>query len=216
MKRLFLIGSEAFAAEVARYVLESSAAEEWAVEAFLALPDDEVVAKGHPILSLAEHAFDPCSGYVVAVSEPQKRLDVIRSFVEGRHVLLPNIVHSTARVERSQLRGNGNVVGPFCYVGVNATLGSLNVLNAFCSVGHHSHIGDNSFFASGVHLGNSARIGNDNFFGIGVLAAHGVEVGSRNRVQAGTVLLEPVADGKLVVMSANVRHVALYGQRARE
>lgn len=210
MKELILVGAGNFAAEVARYVAESGIAHTSRVGRHLSLPDEEVRVTGSSVEPLAEHVVQPSCGYVLALSNPDARQQVIESFVRANDLDLPNVVHSDARVMAGQLQGVGNIIGPFCYIGINATLGNLNVLNAFCSIGHHSTLGSNNFFAPDFHIGNSVRIGDDNFFGIGSFAVHELAVGSCNRVQAGTGLSESVGDGQLVTVPTRPKQIGLY------
>jgi acetyltransferase-like isoleucine patch superfamily enzyme len=211
---LFLLGAEAFALELASWIQDSCRAEEYLLKACLALPGEDPRVRNLPVVALGEHVYRADAAYVLATNDPQRRRDISQDWLNPRAAQLPNFVHRSARAEHAELRGGGNVIGPFCYFGVNSSLGRLNLFNGHCSVGHHSKVGDDNFFAPGCHTGNSVQLGDHNFFGLGVLAAHGVHIGSGNRVQAGTPLLESIADGQLVMSPARIKQVALYGRDA--
>lgn len=209
MKGIIIIGAGKFALEAASYVADSQLGPERAILGYLSAGEEEPHAA--PLLgTLADHRVDPDAGYVLGISDIAERARVIAEFIDESSMFLPNVVHRSVVLTSGVRMGEGNVVGPYCYVGANVSLGRLNMFNAVCTIGHHSRIGDDNFFAPDVHLGNSVEIGNHNLFGIGVRAVHELVVGNFNRIQAGTSLVEPLESGDLVTASVSVKRVGLY------
>jgi hypothetical protein len=186
-----LIGAGKFALEVARYVEEAG----HRVECHLAVAGEPVHVPADRCVPL--EGFDPAAGcrIVLALSDVDRRREVIDDVVTARGLLAENIIHPAAQVDASAVAGVGNIVGPNCYVGVNVEIGSFNVVNYHCSIGHHSRIGSNNFVAPNFHCGNSVRIGDGNFFGVSCTLAPELTVGDDNRFQAGLTLFDDVGSG---------------------
>lgn len=84
----------------------------------------------------------------------------------------PNIIHPTAIVDKSVELGEGNYIGPFCYITGGAKIGNNNRFEAYCSIGtppeHRDHwttipfeviIGDNCIIREYVTI-NSGTVNN--------------------------------------------------------
>jgi hypothetical protein len=204
---LIVIGAGKFAVEATRFIDDVAAASTgpagggtagtggYRIERYLNMADEPVQVPADRCVPL--EGYEPAAGtrVVLALAEPAPRRAAIDGFI-GKHGLSPvNIVHPTSRIDPSQIRGVGNIIGPNCYFGVNVTLGSFNVINYYCTVGHHSHIGSNNFIAPNFNCGNSVTIGDGNFFGLSCTIAPEVDAGSDSRFAAGLMLFENAPSG---------------------
>jgi acetyltransferase-like isoleucine patch superfamily enzyme len=216
MIELILLGADKFAVEVAAYVAEAIDAADVTIAGYVALDGEEVRVAGAPVQPLADHRPSRAHRYVLAVSDLGARATLLRDFIAPHGLALHNVVHRAALVRPGLALGDGNIVGPLCYFGVNVTVGRGNVFNTACSIGHHSTIGDGNFFAPDCHTGNSVTVGAHNLFGLGTVLSQGITVGNDNRVQAGTCLLDPIGDGQLVLMTARTKQMGLYVRKEND
>ncbi|MBH0779260.1 LbetaH domain-containing protein [Nocardia bovistercoris] len=184
-----LIGAGKFALEVARYVEDMNAdRSEFRIAGYLSVAAEADVVDAE--LVLAEHQVPSSAAVVVAVADIGARREIIDGYVRPSGRTAANIVHPSTRIDPAALSGDGNVLGPWCYVGVDTLIGSFNVVNYQCSIGHHSRLGSNNFLAPNFNCGNSVGIGDDNFFGLSCTVAPEVSVGDRSVFQAGICLFE--------------------------
>jgi acetyltransferase-like isoleucine patch superfamily enzyme len=139
---------------------------------------------------------------VIAISDAKIRRRFFDEYIEGLRDAAIDIAHPSAILADGCRVGVGNIIGPQCYLGTGSQIGDFNIFNYHVGIGHHSRIGDRNFIAPGFECGNQVRIGNGNFFGLSCTVAPGVEIGDHNRFDAGTLVLDPVADD-LVCFSAN-------------
>lgn len=70
-----------------------------------------------------------------------------------------NIIHSTAIVDKDVELGEGNYIGPYCYITGKAKIGNNNRFEAYCSIGtppeHRDHFTESPFK---VIIGNNCII----------------------------------------------------------
>lgn len=70
-----------------------------------------------------------------------------------------NIIHSTAIVDKDVELGEGNYIGPYCYITGKAKIGNNNRFEAYCSIGtppeHRDHFTESPFK---VIIGNNCTI----------------------------------------------------------
>lgn len=192
-----IIGAGKFAVEVTRYIDDINARHpEFAISGYVPVDGDPTVVDGDRPVTTADHVPVPGTWVVVAVSDPQLRRSLIDDYVVPHELRPANIVHPEARLDPAALRGAGNIIGPWCYVGADSTIHSFNVIHYHCSIGHHSRIGSNNFIAPNFHCGNSVDIGDDNFFGLSCTVAPGVTVGDSSTFQAGIALFEQPESGR--------------------
>lgn len=204
MTGVYLIGAGKFACQVARYVRDVAHAGtvDWIVRGFVAtdagppfVPADLVVEPD---------GFTPLSGVPVllAMSDIDERRKAVARFPDAVFV---NLVHPTSNVDGGQLVGKGNVVGPYCAIGADATVDSFNVVTNHSSVGNHAHIGSNNFLSPSFHCGNSVEIGDDNFFGLSCTVAPGVRIGDHSVFGAGVTVFDDAGDRRAHISTARVK-----------
>lgn len=208
MTDLVVIGAGKFALEVTRFIDDAAPAagdepggggapgeRGYRIERYLSVPGESVHVPADRCAPLA--GYEPAAGtlVVLALGEIAARRAAIDGFIAKHGLSAVNIVHPTSRIDPSQIKGTGNIIGPNCYFGVNVTLGSFNVINYHCTVGHHSRIGSNNFIAPNFNCGNSVTVGDDNFFGLSCTIAPDVDAGSNSRFAAGLTLFENAASG---------------------
>ena len=90
------------------------------------------------------------------------------------HHRFPPIVDPSAVVIGSV--GNGTVVCPFGYVGVDATVGNGCIINTSATVDHDCTVGNYVNINPGVHIGGGTIINSSLYIGMGNSIIHGQSV----------------------------------------
>lgn len=192
MTAVHLIGAGKFALQVARWVREAG----WTVRGFVVTGDE-------PPTVPADLVVDAATGPIVlALSDVDARRKALARFPDAAFV---NLVHPTSVVDDGQLTGTGTVIGPFCYVGADATVGGFTLVSSHSSVGNHCILGTNNFLSPGFHCGNSVQIGDDNFFGLSCAVAPEVRIGDRNVFSAGVTVFDEAGDDRIHLSTARVK-----------
>ncbi|UGT62630.1 DapH/DapD/GlmU-related protein [Nocardia asteroides] len=165
---------------------------EFNVVAYVRAGDDDENVSLPPTARVEAAGYVPPAGaqIVIAVADVGHRWMLIEEYVHGHGLRAADIVHPRSIVDRAAIRGTGNIIGPWCYLGAGAVVGSFNVINYHCTIGHHSRVGSNNFLAPDFNCGNSVTIGDRNFFGISCTVAPGVTVGDSCIFQAGLAVFE--------------------------
>ncbi|MGA4845927.1 hypothetical protein ACOBQB_06555 [Streptomyces sp. G5(2025)] len=197
MTEITVIGAGKFAAEISRYVEDATTErDEVRIGQYLRIADEPVHVPTERCAPLDDFVPKAGARVVLAVSDMTQRRRLIDGYIDKYGLVAENIIHPTARVDPAQLTGPGNIIGPECYVGVNAGLGAFNVLNYHCTVGNHSRFGSNNFISPNFHCGNSVTAGDDNFFGLSCTVTPEISIGSFSKFQAGLTLFENAASRK--------------------
>ena len=201
MANVVLLGASKYALEVARYVRDAG----HTIDHFLALEGEDVVIPEGQWSGISRNALAEGREVVLAVSDMERRAEIVREYVEAWNLDAINVVHPSSTIEDGALRGVGNIIGPDNYIGVNATFDSFNVLNYRSSIGHHSQVGSMNFISPNFHTGNTVTIGSGNFFGVGCQMAPSVTVGNDCRIQAGLTLFEDAVDGRSYLAPSRIK-----------
>ncbi len=192
MTGVHLIGTGKFAVQVARWARDAG----WTVHGFVATDDQ-------PPYVPADRVVAEATGPVVlALSDVDERRKALARFPDADFV---HLVHPSSLVDDGQLTGAGTVVGPFCYLGAEASVGGFTLVSSHSSVGNHSRLGANNFLSPAFHCGNSVEIGDDNFFGLGCAVTPEVRIGSHNVFAAGVTVFEHAGDGRTHLSTARVK-----------
>ena len=192
MTDVHLLGTGKFAAQVAGWVRATGGT----VRGFVALDDEPPAVPSGLVVPAA------AGPVLLAVSDVDERRKVLARFADAEFA---NLVHPSSLLDPAQLAGTGIIVGPFCCLGADATVGAFTVLTTHSSVGNHSRIGANNFLSPGFHCGNSVRVGDDNFFGLSCTVAPEVRIGDANVFSAGVTVFDDAGDGRVHISAARVK-----------
>lgn len=195
MTGVHLLGAGKFALQVARWVRDA----DWTVRGFVVTGDEPPSVPADLVVDAGSLAGDPV---LLALSDVDERRTALARFPDAAFVTL---VHPTSVVDDEQLTGTGTVIGPFCYVGADATLGGFTLVSSHSSVGNHCRLGTNNFLSPAFHCGNSVEIGDDNFFGLSCAVAPEVRIGDRNVFSAGVTVFEEAGDDRIHLSTARVK-----------
>ena len=201
--KLIIIGSGGAGAEVASYIEEINLLTPGKI-ALCGFIDDSYPRY---LANAAKYALDaPYAGtiegheylsdheYVMAFSDPQKKLELTHAF-NARGVKMASIIHPSTKVARSAVIAKGNIIGAFCLIGPNAIVGENNLITSYSFVSHDCVIGKCNFLSS-AGLSGHVEIGDGNFFGIRATVIPHIKIGSLNTVQAGMIVDKDVSNSE--------------------
>ena len=82
LRELIVLGADKFAVEVTSYIAESTEGAALRIRGYVALPGEEVRVQGAPVERLDDHAMRADAEYVLAVSAPDRRIELISGFID--------------------------------------------------------------------------------------------------------------------------------------
>jgi UDP-perosamine 4-acetyltransferase len=202
--RLLILGSHAFAEEVADIVDQAGTAE---LAGFVENWDRgrcEAPLRGLPVTwiddagSLAERHSAVCAiGTTKRTAFVQQAAEVGFSFAQVRH--------PTAVVAPSAEVGDGCILGAATVVGAATSLGAHVILNRGVLVGHHTAIADYVTVSPGANIAGRVTIGEQAYIGMGAIVLDDRTVGPGAIVGAGAVVTRDVpAHAQVVGIPARV------------
>jgi carbonic anhydrase/acetyltransferase-like protein (isoleucine patch superfamily) len=104
---------------------------------------------------------------VIAIGDPNSRLNIYNKLKLNTYLIFPNIIFSTFKsypFSKDILMGVGNIIMPNVTVGINSVIGSHNVIGMNVGLGHdveignYNFIGPNSFLAGSVKIGDNCKL----------------------------------------------------------
>ncbi|WP_353170644.1 acetyltransferase [Flavobacterium sp.] len=191
MKKVIIIGAGSQAAELEEYIFENNLIENcFQIIGYL---DDSKENYNKSKLSyplLGGIYYDKITDeieLILSINNIKLRSSII-DFYKKKNIVFSNFKHHTARVFRTAVIGEGNIICPYSQIGPNVIIGSFNTFNNKSSVGHDSIIGDNNVFCPNIGLSGNTKIGNNNFFSLNVATIPSVSVGDYNVIAPNMVI----------------------------
>lgn len=191
MKKVIIIGAGAHAAELEEYILENNKIE--SSFQILGYLDDskqnyEKSKLSYPLLGgIYYDKLTEDIELILSINNIKLR-DRIITFYKQKNIAFSNFIHYTARVFRTAVIGEGNVICPYSQIGPNVKIGNFNTINNKSSIGHDSVIGDNNIFCPNIGLSGNTTIGNNNFFSLNVATIPGVSIKDNNVIAPNMVI----------------------------
>ena len=94
---------------------------------------------------------------VIAIGDPNSRLNIYNKLKLNTYLIFPNIIFSTFKsypFSKDILMGVGNIIMPNVTVGINSVIG----LGHDVEIGNYNFIGPNSFLAGSVKIGDNCKL----------------------------------------------------------
>lgn len=155
--------------------------------------------EGVQVLSDWNAAVNAASHYVLAISSPEHRERArARADAAGLMPASP-LVSSNARIARTARLSAGCVVGHFCAVGPETTMGLHGLLMHGVVLGHDSVLDANVVVCAGAAIAGYVTIGPRSFIGTLAVVAPKVSLGSDCVVGAGAACLRSAPSSSLLV-----------------
>lgn len=191
MKKLIILGTGAFAEEVADLVQDGTAyrvvgfainrERDTAPESFLGQPV-------HWFEDLAERLKD---NEVVCSIGSTQRLEFTAQ-LERIEFDFAKIVHPSARLSAQSEIGPGTILSVSVVVAAKTRLGRHVIVNRGVLIGHHTEVGNCVTISPGSNIGGRVKIGNQAYIGMGATVLNDLEIGEGAIVGAGAVVTRNV------------------------
>lgn len=137
-------------------------------------------------------------GMIVAVGDNAVRLQLAID-IKNSGGQLVSLVHPRAYVSDLVEVGLGSVVMAGAVVHVGSQIGTACIINTAATIDHDCLISDGVHISPGVNLAGGVTIGRCSWVGIGASVIQQVFIGCETVVGAGSVVIENVPDGVVVV-----------------
>jgi acetyltransferase EpsM len=197
-QRLIILGTRAFAEEVADLVAEC---DEYELVAFGENWERErcsSVLLGHPILWVEDLPPLAKTHLVVCAIGTTHRSKFVKA-VEAMGFNFATIRHPTARVSRTSAVGPGSILSVNVVIAAHAILGSHVIVNRGSLIGHHTTIADYVTISPGANIAGRVNIGEGGYVGIGATILDDIRVGRHAVVGAGSVVTKDVPENVQVL-----------------
>lgn len=198
---LVIVGSGGLAQEFAWLVEEiNDAGGDYSLLGYL---DDDVQRVGsnflgYPVLGrLSEAPRFRTASFVLGVGDPRARREAFRR-VGGAANRWATLISPTARVHRSNVLGNGVVVGRYSDMTVGCSIGDHVLINIHVVLGHAVEIGAFSVVSPNVTINGEARLGEGCYVGANAFVRN-VAVGDWATVGASASVTKDVPADCVVV-----------------
>lgn len=112
--------------------------------------------------------------------------------------LFPNIIHSSANIEKTVQIGEGNLICAGAIIGSEAVIGNNCIINAGCIISHNCIISDHCHVTSGATLAGGVIVGVNTLIGMNCTVYFGVKIGKNVVIQNGCHIFRDVPDNTVV------------------
>jgi sugar O-acyltransferase (sialic acid O-acetyltransferase NeuD family) len=154
---------------------------------------------GAPILASPEdYQPDSLDRFICAVGDPQQRQHYAELITQKGGQFLPLTWPGSLLAGHGARRGPGSVVGPFCLISSDVTLGAHTMIVAHATIGHDVTIGTCSHIGAYAFVGGGAVIGDCVTIHPHACILPGAVIEDDATVGAGSVVLKRVPRGQTV------------------
>jgi sugar O-acyltransferase (sialic acid O-acetyltransferase NeuD family) len=147
---------------------------------------------GYAVLGSFERLQEYPDAFVVSDNEWPRSLPLPR----GR---LASLIDPGAFISRTAELGDGCVVYPHCFIGLNARLGDRVFCLSGSVINHDDVLEEQVVVASGVTLAGSVHVESDCYLGQACTVRQFVRIGRRSLIGMGAVVLEDVPPNSVIV-----------------
>lgn len=167
---------------------------------------DDAVPKGKRSTLLGFTVFSPVDvlchpmahSWIVAVGDNRARQRIANSLASNK-VSFVQAIDPTSVISPSAVIAEGVMVLANATINSEANVGEHAIVNTGSIIEHDCQIGPYCHIAPGSKLGGGVRVGEGTLVGIGSTVLPRVTIGAWCTIGAGTVVLNDVPDGSVVV-----------------
>jgi len=200
MEDLIILGSGVHACEIVEIIGRINAQHPtWDVLGFLSSDKSEVGKEkvGRPVLGTFEDISDyPQARFVVAEVPNQGKFAKKLGLPSERFA---TIIDPTCFVSRTAKIGNGCVLYPRCYVGLETRIDDFVFSLSGTIINHHDVIEEGVCITSNVNLAGGVYVERDSYLGAGTMVRGEVRIGAEAYTGMGSVIIKDVAARTVVV-----------------
>jgi len=148
------------------------------------------------LLQFREQGFEEV---ILAIGDNAIREELYAEVIE-LDFKLPSIIHSSAILDASASKGQGNVIGPNVIIGAEVKIGSNNIINSAAMIEHQSVVGNHCHISLSAILCGAVSIGDGVFIGANSTVIDKVSLASHTIVGAGTNIIKSVYENGTTLM----------------
>lgn len=137
----------------------------------------------------------------LAIGNSAVRKDIFNVLL-NKNFILPNIVSSSAFVDRTVRMGVGNIISHSAVINAGVELADNNLINTAAIIEHHCIINDHNHIAPRALLCGGVNISNIVFVGAGAILLPNVSVADSSTIGAGSLLLTDVKQKGLTYLGS--------------
>lgn len=214
MKKVYIIGTGGFAAEVTEYIYQNNEKQFNSMDIIGYFDKDSINYKKYafeaPFLGNEEEFnFEKDANIIVAIGNQEIHKKVIR-YIEENELNLINFIHYTVITPRNLTIGNGNILCPHVIIGSNTVIGNNNIFNYNTAIPHDCMVGHENIFSPNVQITGYNSIGNSNFFGVSCGTKPNIKIGDNNKIQAGIIVDKDIYNNNIVFTTLEIKKMELY------
>ncbi len=120
---------------------------------------------------------------ICALPDPEDR-NLLYESARRHGFTVPSVVHPSAVVLSGARIGQGSIVEPLSYIGIEVEIGICSHLHAGAQVDHNSVLGDYVTVNPGAVIAGNVRVGERSTINMGATVSNGVFLGDRTVVGA--------------------------------
>lgn len=195
MKRLALLGSGGFAAELEDIADQAG----WKVTGCYSLEPGRFPALHRGYLDELVRERAAYDGVILGIGavtrETQDARKAVIAWLDEHALLCPPLVSPSALLAKGTVVGRGAVVGPGSILGLNSKIGAFSVVNCGAILGHDVKLGRNVTVAPGSFLAGGCKVGDGSLIGPLAKVLQNVSIGSAALVGMGANIFRDIPDG---------------------
>ena len=217
MKKVYIIGTGGFAAELTEYINDNNKKESNKIEiqGYFDINNKnyKIYNFEAPFLGEEEkYTFPKNATIYLAVGDNLIRKRIIDYF-KNNSINFGTFIHHSCIVSSSATIHSGNILCPNIIIGPNVILEKNNLINYKTAIPHDCQIGESNVFSPNVNITGYTIIGNNNFFGISSSSIPNIKIGNNNKIQAGLTVDRNITDNNIVFTMSKIKTMVLYNEK---
>jgi len=156
-----------------------------------------VLGGGDILPALKANGLSLAANAVGGIGNVPLRVRIFQRIAENG-LICPELVHPSAKVERSARLSTGTQVMPLAYIGSEATIGFGVIVNTGAIVSHDCVLEDYVNISPGAILAGNVYVGREALIGMGVTVNLQVRIGHGARIGNGATIKAEVPDQGVV------------------
>ena len=145
------------------------------------------------------------SEIICALPQPEDRKTLYETAREHGFGV-PALVHPSAVVLRGARVGEGSIIEPLCYVGLDVDIGTCAQIHAGAQVDHNSVLGDNVTLNPGAIIAGNVRVGEGSTINMGAMVSNSITLGNWTVVGAASFVYSSFPEPHNRLFGVPARH----------
>lgn len=201
MKDLIILGASGAGREVYEMATQCEGFNrDWKIKGFL---DDNIHVldkySGYPpVLSeIAGYNIEDNDVFICSIGSVSDKKRVIDTILAKGGEFI-NLIHPKAIIFQNLKIGIGSMIGPFCLITSDVTIGNFVTVQSSAIIGHDASVGDFVHIGGRAFMGGFSRLEEGVIIHPGAVVLPSVDIGKRAILGAGSVAIRNIPPGKTV------------------